>query len=90
MAFMLSARSAPYHKHALGAPWDEWVLLLSVVDLSNLVKRAQRRRSFYRAAGTGSSLSIADHCQAADDEKPSQVVISTLRYLPKALLAAAR
>jgi hypothetical protein len=26
MAFMLSAGSAPYHKHALEALWDEWVL----------------------------------------------------------------
>lgn len=49
MAFMLSARSAPDQKHALEAPWDNWVLLISVVDrllhdlpfaLSNLVKRA--------------------------------------------------
>jgi hypothetical protein len=49
MAFMLSARSAPYHKHALEALWDEWVLLIPVVDrllhdlplaLSNLVRRA--------------------------------------------------
>jgi hypothetical protein len=48
MAFMLSARSAPDQKHALKAPWDEWVLLIPVVDrllhdlpfaLSNLVKR---------------------------------------------------
>jgi hypothetical protein len=28
MAFMLSARSAPYHKHALEALWDYWVLLI--------------------------------------------------------------
>jgi hypothetical protein len=32
MAFMLSARSAPDQKHALEAPWDQWVLLISVVD----------------------------------------------------------
>lgn len=40
---------APDQKHALEAPWDNWVLLISVVDrllhdlpfaLSNLVKRA--------------------------------------------------
>jgi hypothetical protein len=52
MAFMLSARSAPDQKHALEAPWDQWVLLISVVDrllhdlplaLSNLVKRARHR-----------------------------------------------
>lgn len=28
MAFMLSARSAPDQKHALEAPWDNWVLLI--------------------------------------------------------------
>jgi hypothetical protein len=48
MAFMLSARSAPDQKHALEAPWDGWVLLISVVDrllhdlplaLSNLAMR---------------------------------------------------
>lgn len=64
MAFMLSARSAPDQKHALEAPWDEWVLLISVVDrllhdlpfaLSNLVKRALFGHSrFYAACGTGS------------------------------------
>lgn len=64
MAFMLSARSAPDQKHALEAPWDNWVLLISVVDrllhdlpfaLSNLVKRAWLgpARS-YAACGTGS------------------------------------
>ncbi len=44
-----SARSAPDQKHALKAPWDNWVLPIPVVDrllhgfpfaLSNLVKRA--------------------------------------------------
>ena len=143
MAFMLSARSAPDQKHALEAPWDRWVLLISVVDrllhdlplaLSNLVKRARMGSlDSYAACGTGSryappraistqairaillaiataailvvrrcrslssqgrrravTLSVSDHRQAADDEKPSQVVVSTLRYLPEALLAAAR
>jgi hypothetical protein len=32
MAFTLSARSAPDQKHALKATWDNWVLLISVVD----------------------------------------------------------
>lgn len=64
MAFMLSARSAPAQKHALKAPWDEWVSPISVVDrllhdlpfaLSNLVKRARLgpARS-YATCGTGS------------------------------------
>lgn len=64
MAFMLSARSAPDQKHALEAPWDRWVLPISVVDrllhdlpfaLSNLVKRAQYRAAYsYAVCGTGS------------------------------------
>lgn len=64
MAFMLSARSAPDQKHALKAPWDQWVLPISVVDrllhdlpfaLSNLVKRARYRPArSYAACGTGS------------------------------------
>ena len=64
MAFMLSARSAPDQKHALEAPWDGWVLLISVVDrllhdlplaLSNLVKRARYGPAHsYAACGSGS------------------------------------
>ena len=34
------------------------------------------------------SLRVLDHRKAADDEKPSQVVVSTLRYFVEALLAA--
>jgi len=34
-------------------------------------------------------LCISDHRKTADDEKPSQAVVSTLRYLPERLLAAA-
>jgi hypothetical protein len=54
MALMLSARPAPDQKHALEAPWDGWVLPISVVDrllhdlpfaLSNLVKRDRWART---------------------------------------------
>ncbi|CEJ84168.1 hypothetical protein HYPGJ_20127 [Hyphomicrobium sp. GJ21] len=50
MAFIIPARSAPDQKHALKAPWDQWVLPILVVDrlphdlpfaLSNLMKRAR-------------------------------------------------
>ena len=50
MAFMLSARSAPDQKHALEAPWDNWVLLIYGdrpllhdlrLALSNLVRHAR-------------------------------------------------
>lgn len=64
MAFMLSARSDPYHKHALEAPWDYWVLLIFgdrpllhdlCLALSNHVQHALHRcADFYAVCAAGS------------------------------------
>jgi hypothetical protein len=64
MAFMLSARSAPDQKHALEAPWDNWVLLIYGdrpllhdlrLALSNLVRHARFGcAEFYTGCAAGS------------------------------------
>jgi hypothetical protein len=54
------------------------------------LRRAPLKQPEEPRATRAVSLCVSEHRKTADDEKPSQVVITTLRYLSKALFAAAR